>query len=181
MEWIKDSRSLVPVAHSLTNLKGFEFRTERIDVTLWPPLQEALTLILSRPGMESVHLSQLVAADGANLFHIFMNAVPLRELHFRDISIHVQNPVIPHIPGYIPPRIETLVVGYDGMYPREGGFIRAALLHVPPLFDMGSLRCLKIQVYHPLGHMDRVYAWLSLTSGVEDLVMHIVPGNRALR
>ncbi|KAJ7129162.1 hypothetical protein C8R44DRAFT_978609 [Mycena epipterygia] len=46
---------------------------------------------------------------------------------------------------------------------------------------MSRIRCLRIQIYHAMADMDRVYAWLSIASSVKELDVHIVPGNKALR
>ncbi|KAJ6583686.1 hypothetical protein B0H10DRAFT_2339223 [Mycena sp. CBHHK59/15] len=181
MVWIDHSHSLVPVVRSLKNLKGFAFRTEGINVALSPPLDEALSLVLSRPDMEWINLSDLRFAHGSELFRVFMNAAPLRVLKLTDIAFHQNNQVIPDLSGYIPLRIDTLSVSFDIQRVTEEPFIRNTLRRACPLFHMHGIRCLQIQVYHAVEDMDRVYAWLSMTCSVEDLDVHIVPGNKALR
>ncbi|KAJ7129161.1 hypothetical protein C8R44DRAFT_872459 [Mycena epipterygia] len=118
--WISHSHTLVPVVRSLKNLKAFAFRTEGIIVTLSAPLEEALSLVLSRPHME-IHLSELSFADGSNFFRVFMNAAPLRVLNIENI---LSKKLAPDVPGYTPLRIDTLAVGFDTHYVMEETFIK---------------------------------------------------------
>ncbi|KAJ7917646.1 hypothetical protein B0H13DRAFT_1994478 [Mycena leptocephala] len=117
--------------------------------------------------MEWISISDIQFGHASNLFTLFTNAAQqLRVLDLADIAIYLDNQVVEEVPGYIPVRIDTL----------------ADCPSAPvPLFDMQGLRCLQLQVYHGPQDMDRVHAWLSIARSVEELDIHIVPGNKALR
>ncbi|KAJ7107991.1 hypothetical protein C8R43DRAFT_1243604 [Mycena crocata] len=180
--WSNRSQSLVPVVRSLLNLKRFAFRTEGLNVQLSVPLKEILSVILAKADMEWISMSDIQFGHASNLFSLFTNAGPqLQVLNLADIAIYLNNPVVEDISGYIPVRIDTLAVSFDIQHVMEEPIIRIALQRSCPLFDMRSLRCLQLQVYHGPQDIDRVHAWLSMGRSVEELNIHIVPGNKALR
>jgi hypothetical protein len=180
--WSNRSQSIDPMVRSLLNLKRFAFRTEGLNVQLSPPLHQVLSLILAKADMEWISISDIQFGHASNLFTLFTNAAQqLRVLDLADIAIYLDNQVVEEVPGYIPVRIDTLAVSFDILRVMEEPFIRIALQRPCPLFDMQGLRCLQLQVYHGPQDMDRVHAWLSIARSVEELDIHIVPGNKALR
>ncbi|KAJ6555287.1 hypothetical protein B0H10DRAFT_2123003 [Mycena sp. CBHHK59/15] len=182
--WPHRSESIVPVVHNLVNLRRFAFRTEGLNVTahLSPPLHDVLSFILAKPDMEWIRLADIQFGPASKLFDIFAKAARLQVLSLADIGFYLsRNNEVENITGYNPVQIDTLAVSFDVQRIMEGPFLRIALRHPRPLFDMQSIRCLQIQVYHGPEDMDRVCEWLSMARSIAELDILIVPGNKALR
>ncbi|KAJ7441314.1 hypothetical protein B0H11DRAFT_2351108 [Mycena galericulata] len=181
LTWLDYSHSIVPLVRSLHNLKGFALRTEGISVALSPPSTEAFFFILSKPDMEWIEIADIGLVPVFKLFRIFRNAASLRRLSLADFGLDLHKPILPDFEGYVPMRIDTLAISFDILRFREEGFIRNTLQPTCPLFDMHHIRCLQLDIYHSTENMDRVHAWLSKGPSVEELVIRIIPGNKALR
>ncbi|KAJ7242661.1 hypothetical protein C8J57DRAFT_1477380 [Mycena rebaudengoi] len=182
--WPHRSESIVPVVHSLVNLRRFAFRTEGLNVTmhLTPPLHDALSFILAKSDMEWISLADIRFSPASELFDIFAKAARLRVLNLADIGFYLtKDNKVGNIPGYNSVQIDTLAVSFDVQRIMEEPLIRFALRHPCPLFDMESIRCFQIQVYHEPEDMDRVCEWLSMARSIAELDIFIVPGNKALR
>ncbi|KAJ7286919.1 hypothetical protein C8J57DRAFT_1215212 [Mycena rebaudengoi] len=173
--WIQRSQSLVPLVQLLSNLEGFTFRTsiQRLDERL----EEALSLAFSKPHLKRISLTGLSLGLRSVPFRIFQNTPPLSVVNLRGIYIdRVNGPFIPGPPReYTPRRVDTLAVSFDTQRVIEEQFIRKFLQTTRPLFDMPHVRRLRLQCYHDILEMDRVYAWLSLTPSIEELEIQIVP------
>ncbi|KAJ6552803.1 hypothetical protein B0H19DRAFT_1072304 [Mycena capillaripes] len=182
--WPHRSESIVPVVHSLVNLRRFAFCTEGLNVTahLSPPLRDVLSFVLAKSDMEWIRLADIRFGPAYKLFDIFAKAARLRVLNLADIGFYLsRDNEVENISGYNPVQIDTLAVSFDVQRIMEEPLIRIALRHPFPLFDMQSIRCLQIQVYHEPEDMDRVCEWLSMACSIAELDIFIVPGNKALR
>ncbi|KAJ7153678.1 hypothetical protein C8R46DRAFT_1227981 [Mycena filopes] len=181
--WPHHTQSILPVVHSLVNLKRFAFYTEGLNVTAHlsiGPLQDAVSFILAKNDMEWIRLADLRFFPATQLFDIFAKTAQLRVLSLVNVGFYKTDSRIENIPGYRPVQIDTLAVGFEVQRIMEEPFIRIALRHACPVFDMQSLRCLQIQVYHGPGDMDRVREWLSIARSIPELEIRIVPANKAL-
>ncbi|KAJ7657288.1 hypothetical protein DFH06DRAFT_1297950 [Mycena polygramma] len=179
--WTGRSASLVPVVRSLHNLTAFSYRTEGIMASN-EVLCEVVSLVLRRPKMDWIHLSDLsfFLAGPSAIFHVFADAAPPRILSLADLAVSTKEQGIPDLPGYTPLRIDTLAISFDCRGHMEEPFIRNVLRGTCPLLDVEHIRCLQLRVYHTAEDMDRVHAWLSMLSSLEELDIRIVRENKAL-
>ncbi|KAJ6480467.1 hypothetical protein C8R47DRAFT_1074221 [Mycena vitilis] len=181
--WTNRSTSIVPLVRSLHNLAAFAYRTEGRFLRANAVLLKVISLVLQRPKMDSIQLSDicLFRSDPMHtVFHLFADAASLRVLSLADLIVNRLDEGILDLPGYTPLQIDTLAVSFDIRSDREELFIRHALLRACPLLDMEHLRCLRLRVYHSAEDMDRVHCWLSMSSSLEELDIRIGPWNKAL-